>query len=105
MVDMKLEHNAKLRRAQWRFLSGFGWPEGNVDRVVAVRWHPTSSTVVATAVSPARRDAGTTLTVELMCGVFLRRLAKDVPEPLPYLTSEALVQHWGRMVTAAQATK
>jgi hypothetical protein len=99
--DIEIEHNMTLRRPEWQFLAGFGWAEGNVEEVVAVRFGP-NETVIAKAQSPALKDAGTRLTIELMCGRSMRRAAKEIKEPLPYLTEASLVQHWGRMITAAQ---
>ena len=99
--DIEIEHNMSLRRPEWQFLAGFGWAEGKVTEVVAVRFGP-KETVIAKASSPAIPDAGTTMTVELMCGNSMRRASKFLKEPLPYLTEASMVQHWGRMVTAAQ---
>ena len=99
--DIEIDSNMRLRRPEWKFLAGFGWAEGNIEEVVAVRYGP-KETVIAKASSPALKEAGTTLTVEMMHQGDLRIASKMLKEPLPYLTEASLVQHWGRMVTAAQ---
>jgi len=99
--DIEIDHNMSIRRPEWQFLAGFGWAEGNIEEVVAARYGP-KETVIAKASSPALPDAGTTLTVTFVHQGYLRVASKQLKEPLPYLTEASMVQHWGRMVTAAQ---
>lgn len=99
--DIKITGNASIRRPEWHFQSGHGWQEGGVERVVAVRFGP-QETVLAKARSPNLPNAPTTLNVLLVIHGQLRIATKELSEPLPYLTEASLVQHWGRMVTAAQ---
>jgi len=99
--DIEIEHNMKLRRPQWQILAGQGWMNGDQECVVAARFGP-KETVIAKATWPQKNDAGTELSVSLMVGTDMRRASKKISEPLTYLTEASLVQHWGRMVSAAK---